>query len=464
MPATTTLPVDMRLWIEQTTLSTVTSATRQAGGGRNEGWLVEFADDSSESRAFLRWDRSDPRATGDPWTVRREADVYRALDSSAVPTARFLGLHPTEQAVLLGVIDGDARFAMIQDPRRATAIAQDFMLRLADLHALDVVELGLAAPGDSIADHVRRQLDEMDAVIAFRGGVPTAELSIALRWLREHVPAYDGRPVLVQGDTGPGNFMFTDDRVAAIVDWELAHPGDPMDDLAWVSLRSTQEPFPDLGERFSEYQQASGNRIDLDRIHYYRVLAEAKIATMGHGRGGETRGDDTDGGDTGARLIFGQLHRRLLVESLSTAMGIELDMSITDVPEEEQYDWHGLYGIALEQLRDVIVPRISDGFALQRTKGLARLIRYLDAVDRQGRGFARAELADLGSVLDEPPATVGAGRRQLSIGVRDETIAVTDALRVVGRRVGRDEELLRASSGALAGRHYDPLTRFERTS
>ncbi len=190
---------------------------------------------------------------------------------------------------------------------------------------------------------------------------------------------------------------------------------------------------------------------------------------MGHGRGGETRGDDTDGGDTdggdtGARLIFGQLHRRLLVESLSTAMGIELDMSITDVPEEEQYDWHGLYGIALEQLRDVIVPRISDGFALQRTKGLARLIRYLDAVDRHGRGFARAELADLGSVLDEPPASVGAGRRQLSIGVRDETIAVTDALRVVGRRVGRDEELLRASSGALAGRHYDPLTRFERTS
>ncbi len=112
----------------------------------------------------------------------------------------------------------------------------------------------------------------------------------------------------------------------------------------------------------------------------------------------------------------------------------------------------------------MIVPRISDGFALQRTKGLARLIRYLDAVDRHGRGFARAELADLGSVLDEPPASVGAGRRQLSIGVRDGTIAVTDALRVVGRRVGRDEELLRASSGALAGRHYDPLTRFERTS
>ena len=108
------------------------------------------------------------------------------------------------------------------------------------------------------------------------------------------------------------------------------------------------------------------------------------------------------------------------------------------------------------------MPRIEDGFAVQRTKGLARLIRYLEAVDRHGRTYARAELADLESILGTPVEKISWGRRQLSIGVRDGTIAETDALRVVGRRVGRDEELLRASSGAMAGRHYDPLTRFER--
>jgi aminoglycoside phosphotransferase (APT) family kinase protein len=476
MPATT-LPVEMQAWIERTTQSTVISAARQAGGGRNEAWLVELSGHDGDERVFLRWDRSDPLATGDPWTVRREAAIYRALDRSPVPTARFLGLHPTAEAVLLGVVEGDARFAMIQDPHRATAIAQDFMLRLADLHSLDAVELGLVAAQESITDLVHRQLDEMDAVIAFRGGVPTAELSLALRWLRNHVPDYDGRPVVVQGDTGPGNFMFHGDRVAAIVDWELAHPGDPMDDLAWLSLRSTQEPFPDLPERFREYELASGNPIDLDRIRYYRVLAEAKIATMAHGRssGSETRssdgaapndgGDDgAGGGDMGARLIFGQLHRRLLVESLGTAMAIELEMAVSDVPEEEHHDWHGLYGVVLDQLRDVIAPGLTDGFALQRTKGLARVIRYLDAVDRHGRSFARAELADLESVLDTAPATVGAGRRSLSLGVRDGTITESDALRIVARRIGRDEELLRKSSGALAGRHYDPLTRFERTT
>jgi hypothetical protein len=301
--------------------------------------------------------------------------------------------------------------------------------------------------------------------------VPAAELAIALQWLRANVPAYDGPPVLVQGDTGPGNFMFDGDRVAAIVDWELAHPGDPMDDLAWVSLRSVQEPFPDLEERFAEYERASGNRIDTARIRYYRVLAEAKIMAMGHGLGTDSRvdGGGSGGGDTGARLIFGQLHRRLLVEALSSAMGLPDDdhrSAPTSGAADERasdtvsHEWHGLYGVILGQLRDVIAPRISDGFALQRTKGLARIVKYLEAIDLHGRRYADEELDDLGEVLGARPDSVAAGRRQLAVAVREGSITPDVALTVVRRRVARDEDLLRASSGALADRHYDPLTRF----
>jgi aminoglycoside phosphotransferase (APT) family kinase protein len=461
---TTALPDEMQAWIEAATASQVTAATRRAGGGRNEGWLIELMADGNPTTAFLRWDRSDPVATGDPWTVRREAAVYEALSGTDVPVPRFIALHPTRQAVLLDVVDGDGRFAMIADPQRATAIAQDFMQCLARLHRLDVVELGLAAPGATVADHVRAQLDEIDALIAFRGGVPVAELGIACAWLRTNVPSYDGPPVLVQGDTGPGNFMFDGDRIAAIVDWELAHPGDPMDDLAWVSLRSVQEPFPDLEERFAEYERASGNRVDLDRIRYYRVLAEAKIMAMGHGLGAESRAASeggSGGGDVGARLIFGQLHRRLLVESLTDAMGIAGDDTV-DLParDSEPDEWHGLYGVVLGQLRDVISPRIDDGFALQRTKGLARIVKYLQAIDLDGRAFAQAELDDLATVLGTRPASPPEGRRQLAAAVHAGHLDAADALRVVRRRVARDAELLRASSGVFTDRHYDPLTRF----
>jgi aminoglycoside phosphotransferase (APT) family kinase protein len=78
----------------------------------------------------------------------------------------------------------------------------------------------------------------------------------------------EGLVVLVQGVTGPGNFMYAGGRVVAVVDWELAHLGDPMDDIAWLTLRATQEPFPDLPARVGEYEALSGHAIDEPRVRY----------------------------------------------------------------------------------------------------------------------------------------------------------------------------------------------------
>lgn len=465
--ANAVLPVEMGTWIEEVTESSIVTAARQAGGGRNEAWIIELQRaDAAPEQIFLRWDRSDPAATGDPWTLRREAEVYRALSTTALPVAKFIAVHPTAQAMLLSIVHGDGRYSSIRDPDQATLIAKDFIGRLAQLHQLDVADLGLATrPGATMKDHVTAQLDEMDALIAFRGGVPEAELGLALAWLRNNIPRFDGRAVLVQGDTGPGNFMFDGDHVSAIVDWELAHIGDPMDDLAWVSLRSVQEPFPDLEERFAEYERASGNAVDLHRIRYYRLLAESKIMVMGHGIRTDQRSAGPDGGgDVGARLIFGQLHRRLLVETLCEAMGVATEPTATpelgNPDETDKSEWHALYGAVLDQLRAVIVPRITDGFAQQRTKGLARVVKYLEAIDLKGRAYADEELADLESVFGTRPASPSQGRRQLALAVRDASIEPRVALAVIHRRVRRDNDLLRESSGVLADRHYDPLRRF----
>ena len=75
---------------------------------------------------------------------------------------------------------------------------------------------------------------------------------ITLAWpgCAAHVPDDGDWPVvLVQGDTGPGNFMFDGDRLVAVTDWELAHWGDLHDDLAWLLVRDTLERFPDLDDR-----------------------------------------------------------------------------------------------------------------------------------------------------------------------------------------------------------------------
>jgi hypothetical protein len=75
----------------------------------------------------------------------------------------------------------------------------------------------------------------------------------------------------VQGDTGPGNFMFEGDRVTHLVDWEIAHFGDPMEDLAAICVRDMVTPFAHLPTLFARYGEVSGTRVDLDRVRYHRV-------------------------------------------------------------------------------------------------------------------------------------------------------------------------------------------------
>lgn len=454
------LPDDIIAWIETACAASVTAAARLPGGGRNEAWTVDVRGaDGVAASVFLRWDRSDPVATGDPWTVRREAGVYRALSRTSLPVARFIAVHPTKQAMLLSVVHGDGRFSRITDPGQRSAVAKDFIGHLVALHAVDVHAIGLADGEVDVRDTVRRQLDEMESLVAFRGGVPEALLGLALAWLRANVPAYSGPAVLVQGDTGPGNFMFDGERVTAIVDWELAHLGDPMDDLAWVSLRAVQEPFTELSERFAEYEALSGTCVDLDRIRYYRVLAGAKIMVMSHRSGGAGTGSDLDASrDPGAQLIFGHLHRRLLVEALAEVMQLEVEPP--PAPVGERAEWNGLYGVVLAQLRSVVAPRVTDAFALQRIKGLARVIKYLEATDRLGDVHASAELIDIEAATGTRSATVRDARHVFACAVRDGSLAPASALAVIHRRVCRDGELLQAASGGLAGRHYDRLTRF----
>ena len=211
------------------------------------------------------------------------------------------------------------------------------MAKLAELHRLDPATLDL--PGfpavTTVAEAVRHELDEWDCAPGRRGGAPDPALSFTLDWLRRHIPAYEGRRVLVQGDTGPGTSCTPDGRVVAIVDWELAHLGDPMDDIAWLSLRATQEPFTDFPARLREYEQLSGTAIDEGRVQYYRVMAEAKLQVMSHRRAAGSVGGD-GGGDVGHAFVYGVLHRRLWLEALAVAAAIDLTPAETPPARDAQ--------------------------------------------------------------------------------------------------------------------------------
>jgi len=451
------LPDDLVSWVEDVGGGRVTAADRKPGGARKEAWYVDLErPDGAVDHLFLRYDRSDPALTKDPWTLHREATVYEALQNSPVPVPRVLGVHPVHQAMLSERVAGENWFSRIADPAEREATARDFMVKLAALHALDARSLDLPAfpPVTTVTDAVHAELDEWERVLAERGGTVDPALAFSLRWLRRNVPDDAGPPVLVQGDTGPGNFMYVGGRVTAVVDWELAHLGDPMDDIAWLSLRATQEPFTDFPTRLREYEALSGNAIDEGRVHYYQVMAETKLQVMGHRP--DPAGTGGGGGDVGNGFIYQMLHRRLWLEALAAATGSEL--TAAEEPrarDRREHDW--MYDAVLSQLRDVIVPRTSDPLASARGKGIARIIKYLAQVDRYGASYDADELDDLRALLGHRPESVAAGRAAAADAVAAGAVSDDEYLRLLWRRVARETELARPSMGALADRHWPEL-------
>jgi aminoglycoside phosphotransferase (APT) family kinase protein len=127
------------------------------------------------------------------------------------------------------------------------AIAGEVMVDLARLHrhAATGVVLDGGGNGTRIADHIRAELAIWRAMYEEVEG-RDALIDLAFRWLDDNLPDPDGPVVLAHGDAGPGNFLFEDGRLTALIDWELAHLGDPMDDLAWFSMRCVMEPVPDF--------------------------------------------------------------------------------------------------------------------------------------------------------------------------------------------------------------------------
>ena len=416
------LPADLVSWVEEVGGGRLKLADRKPGGTRKEAWFVDLErPDGSVATCFLRYDRSDPAQTKDPWTLHREATVYLALQDGPVPVPRVIGVHPVHQAMLSDRVVGENWFSLIESESEREATARDFMEKLAALHALDTATLDLPAfpPVRTVSDAVHAELDEWDRVLAERGGRPDPALVFSLRWLRRNVPDYEGPPVLVQGDTGPGNFMYLGGRVVAVVDWELAHLGDPMDDIAWLSLRATQEPFTDFPARLREYEVLSGNPVDEARVHYYQVMAETKLQVMGHRPAAKTEGvvgDDGGRGD-GGRTGVGAMWETGSSTRCCTGVcgsrrwrrpqGWSSRRPRSHRPvRQRDHDW--MYGAVLSQLRDVIVPRVSDPLAAARSKGIARLIKYLDRVDTIWslvRGPGARRLRDAAG----PAARVGCG-------------------------------------------------------
>lgn len=229
-----------------------------------------------------------PWFTRDPQVLDRPFYVMRCL--------------PGEVPIPAPSADGRGPF---DDAERA-ALGPEVARTLAELHAVDWRARGLGflgdpGPGTAAA---ARELARWEARIAASELPADPAITAALLWLRAHVPCCD-EVALVHGDYRLGNFLVERGadgaHLTGVLDWEMVHLGDPLEDLAWcmsplwragTEWASAMLP-PD--EMAAAYAAASGRVVDPARLRFYDVLTLVKmIAIMQTGIRAFNEGRTTD--------------------------------------------------------------------------------------------------------------------------------------------------------------------------
>jgi aminoglycoside phosphotransferase (APT) family kinase protein len=135
-------------------------------------------------------------------------------------------------------------------------------------------------PGAGIAASEVDRVEELLRMIAVE---PHPAFELALRWLRRNLPADSGL-ALVHGDFRIGNVMVGEDGLRAVLDWELAHRGDPLEDLGWLCVRSWRFgvdhlPVGGIGTReelLAAYAEAVGRPVDPAAVHFWEVYGNLR--------------------------------------------------------------------------------------------------------------------------------------------------------------------------------------------
>lgn len=210
--------------------------TRLTGGASRETWAFDAVDVASGSRQELVLRRDPPGAPRNGMELEARLLRVAAAAGVPVPTVRSAGPADPQRLVtsymVMDRVEGETIARRIQrEPQYApirTSLASECGVALARLHGVDPTSV----PGLETYD----PLDRYETLYRDLGH-RVAVFDMAFAWLRDHRPS-DRPAKLVHGDFRLGNLMLAPDRLAAVLDWELSHIGDPMEDLAWLSIRA----------------------------------------------------------------------------------------------------------------------------------------------------------------------------------------------------------------------------------
>jgi len=247
--------------------ATITAAVAQLAAPRDRQELLGPVDEAAVLRLA--------RAAGAPVPPVLAAIEAAPATGAATAIVGFIG----GESIPRRIIRATEEFGTGND------LAADLGTALAHLHSIPIDDLpesiGRVDPADihsAYSDERAVALDEL--------GEPLPAVRLGVHWLRKNLPTPPSRTAIVHGDLRNGNILVEDGRLTSLLDWEICHAGDPMEDLAWLCMRTWRfgnddlevGGFGSLMSLRSAYESAGGEWRD-DAFHWWLVARAVWWAT-----------------------------------------------------------------------------------------------------------------------------------------------------------------------------------------
>jgi len=358
-----------------------------------EGHSAGGAEAAGERLAiYFRGDRgiSDHGA----YALEHEMKILQVLEREGIPVPHVYGFCDEPRGIVMERVPGRADLGTAIDEAERMAVQDDYMRILARVHDLDIAPfeaVGLERPRDT------ERIALSDFPIWEQGyrkskSRPEPLIEFAVAWLLRNVPESSGRLSFVCADSG--QFLFEAGRVTALLDLELAHLGDPAEDLAGLRGRDLSEPLGDLRRAVTTYESITGRPVDRRLIDYHTVrftlitpMAVARLVAA-----------PAQGIDLVQYLCWYHVFGRAPIEVIAHMQGVPLEPPALPDPEPTRH------ASAHDFLAEALAPDAgADAFDTYAGDAAYRVAEYLRRSNLYGPALEADDLDDAARLLGSRP-------------------------------------------------------------
>lgn len=381
--------------------------------------------------------------------LQREARFLASLQDTGVHVARYYGYEPEGDWLLMERVPGTPDLTKLDDKALQADLFRQYLGDVAKLNQLDWEELDLPDDFQIVRDYddgISRMLNDFRGMgyDVWPAKLPEPLVAFCDWWFVQHPPRPVERFSVCSGDLGPDQFMFEGDRYLAMFDLEMAHVGDPLQDMGLMRLRNMCYSIDGLPGHIRHWADLMGRELDRQSMSYWTVAGMIASPLAAYPVWASPFPQMIEGATS--IHAFVPIHWRGTAEAL--AEFYEIDLEPPERPEPITNSLTKYHQWLLGELREYHVPRASGGqeFALGASEALAATALLCATI---GPELVRQNLADLATVLGRQPADEMSGLAELEERVRKDP-------------EGDIEGLIRATY-AIAARHelvLEPIQRY----